>query len=209
MNAGLVLSFVVAGTLLISIMTMNLRLTGSGVELTLTQITREHMTAVADMLNDDLPNMGYDINRRTEPILTYADENRIQFYRNVQRDPERQPERITWEITPAPVPQTPNPDHRILLRIERDAATGQKDTLRIRSGVTRFELRYFDQTHGKELSEQMNPAPGADSTALAGIRQIHLLLELQSAEPVITRPGTPGRYVRSVYEKRYSPRNLD
>jgi len=209
MNLGLITSFIIAALLLLSILAMNLRLSGSSTELTLSQITRQHLSTVADMLNDDLPNMGYDINRRTVPVLTFADSNRIQFYRNVYRDPNRNPEQVTWELTGQNPSGGSNPAHRTLIRVERDAATGQRDTLRIRSGVTRFYLRYYDQLHGKELSDHMQPWPMADSLALASVKQIYLVLELQSAEPVRVRPSAPGRYIRSVYEKRFSPRNLE
>jgi hypothetical protein len=170
---------------------------------------RQQMTAITQMLNDDLPNMGYDTYRTTVPVLRYADENRIKFYRNVYRDSNRQPELITWEFLDEPVEGSNNPDHRTLIRVEREASSGMRDTTRIESGVTRFELRYYADQHGKELTDQMNPPPGADSTGLASIKQIHLILEMQSSETVSVRAGDPDRFIRSVYDKRYSPRNLE
>lgn len=209
MNLGLVTSFIIAALLLLSIIGMNLRISGSSTELTLSQMTRQHLSTVADMLNDDLPNMGYDINSRTVPVLTYADSNRIQFYRNVYRDPNREPEKITWELTIQNPSGGSNPNHRTLIRVEEEAATGQRDTTRIRSGVTRFRLRYYNNEHGKDLDNHMNPWPMADSLALSAVKQIHLNLEVQSAEPVYLRAGSDGRFIRSVYEKRYSPRNIE
>ena len=209
MNAGLVTSFIVGGILILSMVAMNLRLTGSSTELTLTQMTRQNLNVIADILNDDLPNMGYNINSRTDHVLTYGDSNRIQFYRNVYRDPGRQPEKITWELTDDTPSGGSNPDHRVLIRVEEEAATGQRDTVRFQSGVTRFHLRYYDQEHGKSLDEYMEPWPQNDTLALDTVRQIHLQLEVQSAEPVRVRPGAPDRFIRSVYEKRYSPRNIE
>lgn len=209
MNLGLVTSFIIAALLLLSIIGMNLRVSSSSTELTLSQMTRQHLSTVADMLNDDLPNMGYDINSRTVPVLTYADSNRIQFYRNVYRDPNREPEKITWELTAQNPSGGSNPNHRTLIRVEEEAATGQRDTTRIRSGVTRFHLRYYHNEHGKDLDNYMNPWPMADSLALSTVKQIHLNLEVQSAEPVYLRADSDGRFIRSVYEKRYSPRNIE
>lgn len=209
MNLGLVTSFIIGAILLLSIIGMNLRISESSTELTLSQMTRQHLSTVADMLNDDLPNMGYDINSRTVPVLTYADSNRIQFYRNVYRDANREPEKITWELTNQNPSGGSNPNHRTLIRVEEEAATGQRDTTRIRSGVTRFHLRFYSNQHGKDLDNYMNPWPMADSLALSTVKQIHLNLEVQSAEPVSLRPGGSSRYIRSVYEKRYSPINLE
>lgn len=209
MSPGLITSFVIGGMLMLSIIMMNLRISGSSQELTLTLITREHVSNVADMLNDDIPNMGYDVDGPSNPIVTIAEDEKIQFYRNVYNDIDRDPELITWELLDEEVSGTENSGHRVLVRIEQDAATGVEKKTEIRTGVTVFRLRYLDR-HGNDKDDanavMQTPVPASERS---DIKQIYLELEMQSAEPVHGGSGAEGRYIRSVYEKRYSPGNLD
>lgn len=208
MNPGLVISFIIAAMLMLSIVRMNLRVSTSSIEITLTQITREKLKNVVEMLNDDIPNMGYNIETKTDPVLTHASGNKIQFYRNVYNNPDRDPELITWEYLPAEeLSNTVNPDDRLLIRIEENSTLGVIDTTRITSGVTEFNLRYYD-LHGQDLSGNMS-SPGAVPASLAGVRQIYMEIEVQSAEPVFSNVTDSGRFIRSVYEKRYSPPNIE
>lgn len=209
MNLALVTSYIIAAMLMLSIIMMNLRMSSSSAELVLTQITRQHASTVADLLNDDIPNMGYNVNDVSDQILTIADSRKIQFYRNVYNDPNSDPELITWELTDEEVTNTKNPDHRTLVRTELDEATGEEQVTEIRIGVTKFQLYYFSE-HGVDKDDpneiMMTPVPASD---LSSIKQIYLEFEMQSAEPVYSRANADGRYIRSVYEKRFSPRNLD
>ena len=208
MNLALVTSYIIAAMLIMSIVMMNLRMSSSSAELTLTQLTRERVVAVAEMLNDDIPNIGYNVYSKTDETLTYANSHRITFYRNIENDETREPERITWEFFEnEELSNTKNPDHRLLTRTVYDPNTNEEYVTEIRSGVTRFHLRYYDQP-GRNLDDNM-ATPGASESSLQNVRQIYLELELQSAEPIYTRGNSDGRYIRSVYEKRYSPRNLE
>lgn len=208
MNLGLVTSYIIAAMLIMSIVMMNLRMSSSSAELTLTQITRERVIAVAEMLNDDIPNIGYNVYSKTDESLIYANSHRITFYRNIENDETREPERITWEFFEnEELTNTKNPDHRLLTRTVYDPNTNEEHVTEIRSGVTRFQLRYYDQP-GKNLDDNM-PTPGSSLSSLENVRQIYLELELQSAEPIYARGSSDGRYIRSVYEKRFSPRNLE
>lgn len=207
MNMALVTSYIIAAMLMLSIVIMNLRMSNSSAELTLTQITRTHVSNVADMLNDDIPNMGYNVDSKTDPILTYAHTHRIRFYRNIQNDADREPELVTWEFYEnEEIETTKNPDHRLLVRKVYDPNSGVEDSTAVTAGVIRFRLQYYDK-HGEDLENNMSP-PGSGST-LADVKQIYLELEMQSAEPIYSRASSGGRYIRSAYEKRFSPRNLD
>lgn len=212
MNLGIVISYIIAGMILLSIAMMNIRVQNSSAELTITQIVREHVVSVTDMLNDDLPNMGYDVNRTTlqnddvgNIILHFANEERIRFYRNLSNDPTRTPDRITWEIIDDnPVPG--NPNIKTLARIIEFESAGTPDTTKIRLGVAEFQLRYYD-TVGAPLGSNI-ASPGSGSS-LSDVKQIHVLLEVQSREPVFNRATGPGRFVRTVWEKRFTPSNIN
>lgn len=207
MNLALVTSYIIAAMLLLSIVMMNLRMSSSSTELVLTQITRQHVVTLADMLNDDIPNMGYNVDEKTDPIITYADDHRITFYRNIQNNPNREPERITWEyFTGNPIALEKNPNLHAMTRTVYDPNSGQTEVTEINSGVSKFRLRYYDK-HGAHKDSTLNtPLSGSD---LSNLKQIYLELEMQSMEKFYTRGNSEGRFIRSVYEKRYSPRNLD
>jgi hypothetical protein len=212
MNIGIVTSYIIAGMIILGIAMMNIRVQNSSAELTISQMLREYVVNITEMLNDDLPNMGYDVNRTTldndevgNKILTYANSNRIQFYRNLSSDPTRTPDRITWELFDDN-PVSGNPNIKTLARIVEFESTGAPDTTKIRVGVTEFELRYYS-TVGAPLSSNMSPP--ASGSSLSDVRQIHVILEVQSIEPVYTRATGDGRFVRSVWEKRFTPMNLN
>lgn len=209
----MVTSFIVGGILLLSIAMVNINIANSGAELTLTQITRDRLETVTAMLDDDIPNMGYDLEQPTDTILTFADENRIQFYRNLCRNPERdsatmncaEPERITWEFLKDQKPANARNDgHGTLIRVV-EAVGFAPDTTKIESGVTNFNIRYFN-AHGRPLDEHLTVPVSA--TEISNIKQLYLQLEVQSNERIPGRSNNE-RYVRSIWEKRFSPRNLE
>jgi hypothetical protein len=207
MNLGLVTSYIIAALLTLSIIMMNLRLSSSSTELTLTQITRQHVITVADMINDDFHNMGYNVYEKTDPILTVAEEHKISFYRNIENDPARDPELITWEFyTGNPVALEKNPNLMEMTRTVEDPNSGTIDITEIATGVSKFILRYYDE-HGAPLDEYI-PTP-LSAAEMENVKQIYLELEVQSMEPLVTRGNSNGRFIRSVYEKRFSPRNLE
>lgn len=207
MNLALITSYIIAAMLILSIIMVNLRVSSSSAELTLTQITRENVVNVTDMINDDLPNMGYNVDSKLDTILTYADSLKISFYRNIQNDADRSPELVTWEFKgDEELPATKNPNDRLLVRKVFDPNNGTEDVTEIRTGVTRFNLRYYNK-HGESLGNNI-PPPGSGSS-LENVKQIYLELEMQSAEPIIKNPSASDRYIRSVYEKRFTPRNIE
>lgn len=207
MNFGLITSYIIAGIILISILMMNMRVTNSSAEVTLMHLTKERAAVLIELLYDDIPNMGYDVYETTPNIVTIADSSKIQFYRKIDRFNSGAPELITWELTNNPVSETQNPNDKVLLRkVEKN---GTEEVTEIRTGVTRFRLWYFDE-HGQSTlpadGEYMSTPVSAALTD--SIKQVYIALELQSAEPI--RYGSNNiRYIRSAWEKRFSPTNLD
>lgn len=208
----MITSYIIAGILLLGIAMMNIRVQNSSAELTLSQIVREHLTTVTDMINDDFPNMGYDVIRSTRnnatvdnKVLNEGRIDKVSFYRNLSNDPTKVPDLITWELLDEN-PGTGNPDHKVLVRSVLHENTGTPEVTEIRSGVTRFEVRYYN-TVGADLNDNMT-APGYTKNNLDQVRQIHVILEVQSREPIYTRATGDGRFLRTVWEKRFTPPNL-
>ncbi|MEX0609184.1 MAG: hypothetical protein WD016_12260 [Balneolaceae bacterium] len=206
MNVGIITSYIIAGIILVSMLMMNNRVSNSSAELTLTQITREKVATITQMIYDDIPNMGYDLYNPTSQIIISADSSTIKFYRKIDRHTPGNPELITWQLTDAPVSVTKNPADKILLRkVEKD---GVEEVTEIKLGVTRFQIWYFDEHGLSTLPEDGEFLSTPVSAALRdSIKQLYFAIELQSAEPIYT--GGNARYIRSAWEKRFSPSNLD
>ena len=208
MNLGMVTSYIIAGMLLLGIMAMNINVQTSTTELTVSQILRSHINTVTEILNDDIPNMGYDFEGTTKQnddvgnkILEFGNEKRISFYRNLTGDPSRIPERIEWEFV-----DSTGVNFGTLIRRVYDPNDGTTDVNEINIGVHKFEIRYYDSV-GEILSNNMSN-PGSSQALLNDVKQIHIIMELQSKEKIYKRATGDGRYMRSVWEKRFTPSNL-
>jgi|SRR6056297_226097 len=211
MNIGMVTSYIIAGMLLLGIAMMNINVQSSTAELTISQMVREHMVNITEILNDDVPNMGYHVDRTTADvsstgnrILLEADSSKISFYRNLTDDASRTPDLITWELKQDTV-FTGNPGIKTLTRSVQFQSTGAPDENDIQLGVTRFQIRYYD-TVGEPLGNNM-PTP-LTAAQLQDVEQIYIVMEVQSREPVLQRATGDGRFVRTVWEKRFTPMNL-
>jgi len=210
MNLGLTTSFIIGGILLLTIGMMNMSVSSSSTELTLTQITREKTATVSEMLSSDIQKIGYNRNGKTSPIFTEADGKKIEFRSNIDNSTDGSVETITWEFlhsSSGEVTSTSNPNDYILKRTVRKAATGSLvSETPITLGVTKFRVAYYNK-YGVPLSDSLStPVPGAN---LDDIKQMYITLRLESGEQVFKTPSSPGRYVPSVWEKRFSPPNLE
>lgn len=191
---------------MLSILSMNTSLSSNSTELTLTQITRSKTASVTDVIHYDMSKMGYNRLGKTSPILEYANSEKIQFQSNIDNSTDNSVELITWEFTDQPVTTTKNPNDYILKRTVKDLDTGTESVTEIKLGVTHFNIKYYD-TYGAPLSNNMSTP--ISSSKFGDVKQLYIELELQSGEKVYKRAGGEGRYVRSIWEKRYSPSNLE
>lgn len=206
MNMGLVTSYVIGGILLIGILAMNMSLSNSSIELTLTQTTREKATGVQEILNHDIQKIGFNRNNKTSPVLVEADSHKIVFRSNIDNSYNNSVELVTWEFTDTPV-DNGNPNAYVLKRTVRDVDTGNIiSETPIRLGVTNFNIKYLDE-YGEPVSNHM--ATPVASSDLNDIRQLYITLELQSTAKVYQNTNDGGRFVRTIWEKRFSPPNLE
>jgi hypothetical protein len=206
MNMGLVTSFVVGGILLIGILSLNMSMSNSSTELTLTQTTREKATGVQEMINHDIHKIGFNRNNKTSPVLVEADSHKIAFHSNIDNSTDNSVELITWEFTNTSLGNG-NPNAYVLKRTVEDVDTGSIiSETPIRVGVTNFNIKYLDE-YGQPVSNHMS-TPVASSD-LNSIRQLYITLELQSSAKVYQNTGDDGRFVRTIWEKRFSPPNLE
>ncbi|GAA5521472.1 hypothetical protein LQ318_06955 [Aliifodinibius salicampi] len=201
MDLGVVVSYIIAGMLLMAILMMNMSVSSSSTELTMTQITREKAAALTDMLEHDILKMGYNKTSKTSPIIELADSQRIRFRSNIDDSNDKTVETITWELTSDPVSATENPND---LELKRTVSGGINSVTPITLGVTEFEIKYFDQ-YGEDTSNNMlTPVSNPED-----IKQLYIKLVLESPQRVYQGTNDNGRYVKTVWEKRFSPPNIE
>ena len=206
MNMGLVTSYVIGGILLIGILALNMSMSNSSTELTLTETTREKATGVQEMITHDIQKMGFNRNSKTSPVFVEADSNKIAFRSNIDNSTDNSVELITWEFTNTAVGNG-NPNAYVLKRTVEDIDTGSIiSETPIRLGVTNFNIKYLDE-YGQPVSNHM--ATPVASSDLNNIRQLYITLELQSTAKVYNNAGDDGRFIRTIWEKRFSPPNLE
>ncbi len=206
MNMGLVTSYVIGGILLIGILALNMSMSNSSTELTLTETTREKATGVQEMITHDIQKMGFNRNSKTSPVFVEANSNKIAFRSNIDNSTDNSVELITWEFTNTAVGNG-NPNAYVLKRTVEDIDTGSIiSETPIRLGATNFNIKYLDE-YGQPVSNHM--ATPVASSDLNNIRQLYITLELQSTAKVYNNAGDDGRFIRTIWEKRFSPPNLE
>lgn len=213
MNLGLVISYIIAGMIMLSIIMMNISVSQSATELTITQITREKASTVTELISHDLQKMGYNCLSKTPTIINVALGHKIQFYSNINNscDPNnaeyKSIETITWEYdTSDPsneIEATLNPDDYVLMRtVEYESGVTEETPIEL--GVTQFRISYYDN-YGEPVADSL----ATPVTTPANIRQLYIKIGFESAEKIYNRVGDDGRYILSVWEKRFSPANLE
>lgn len=200
MNVGLVTSYIIGGIIMISIILMNISVSKSSNDLTITQMTRTKASEVTKLLSHDLQKMGYNRTTKTDPIIKIANAHKIQFLSNIDNSTNNSIETITWELTNNEITATKNPNDVVLRR------TVDGDVTDIEVGVVGFNISYFD-SYGKPLADTLTSP--VTSPTKDNIKQIYVQIKLESPEKTYNRAGGEGRYILSIWEKRFSPPNLE
>lgn len=197
MNFGIILSYVIAGFLIIIILMTSSNLNYSSSELTATQMKKNHSKSITEIINHDIPKIGFNRVNVLNPIFDTADSTEIVFYSNIDNSLDESVETIRWKYTDTPAPGSKNPHDHILER-EIDG-----DVTKINLGITKFIIRYYDG-YGKD-TPMTTPV---SSSNFDDIKQIEIELTVQSSFSLRTQANTDGRYVTSTWIKRFSPVNL-
>ncbi|PKD43502.1 MULTISPECIES: hypothetical protein [Rhodohalobacter] len=191
MNLGLVTSFIIAALLMLSIVSMNLRMSQSTQDISLHTMSQSHVSAISDLIQYDFPKIGYNVSGPISNPIAFADEDEIQFQANLDNDAGESIEAVTWRLEDDVLAGSNNTDHRSLVRI-----TGG-DTQEINVGVTRFEIRYYSFGDPNPLT-----TPVANT---ADINRIEVILEVQPREGT----GRNNQYTTSSWHRVFTPPNLN
>lgn len=196
MNFGLIISYVIAGFLMIMIFTINYNVGFSNQEVTTTLIKKTHSQAVQEMIIHDIPKIGYEQGGIVATKFFKADSLELSFYSDL--DNSGDVELVTWKYDP-----DKTPDHAQNSKINTLYRIVDGDETEITIGITNFVVRYYDD-YG-DTTPMTTPVTGA---ALDNIVQIEIEFEMQNDYTLNYRASDPDRYVTTTWQKRFSPVNL-
>lgn len=206
MNLGLLTSYVVAGILLLSIVMMNMSVSSSSTELTLAQITRDKAATISEMISEDVQKIGYNRTSQTSEMITTAEGKTIQFKSNIDNSADETVETVTWTFSTTEITSTENPHDQLLTRTVHDGSGNLISESPIKLGVVNFKVAYYDE-YGATLSDSMSTP--ISSTDRNNIKQLYISIKLESGDKVFSTPNSSGHYVKAIWEKRFSPPNLE
>lgn len=141
---------------------------------------QQNAKTLAEILSYDLRKIGYE---HQGDAIVEADSNRLKYYADINDDGFVNT--VTYYVgDPSEVPQTSNPDDRILYRIvDSDTAGGPS------LGLTRIKFSYLDKL-------------GYETTDLSEIQYVRAELFLGSREKI------QDEYKFTYWEMTINPRNL-
>lgn len=192
MNSGLITSFVIGGLLLISILYMQMNISRSSTKLTMSQISQQNVDTVSDLLSHDIQKVGFDEFSTIDNPIIIADSSQLRFESNL--DNSGATEIVEWIYDQSStLASSTNPNAHLLIR-KVDGNTTQLPV-----GVTNFKFTYLNS------QKQILPTP---VSAPADIRYIKVKLVVSSKEKLGKMGSGEAEYVKSYWEKTFSPKNL-
>lgn len=201
MNFGMIVSYIIAGMLMIIIITIGYNTNYSGNELTLSENQKKRASEVVQSISYDLPKIGYNLNQMPDTMIRVAADNYIEFYANIDNSADQSLELVRWEFTTDSVTTTENPNDFTLRR------TVGGTTTNMNAGVVSFEFRYYNQLGGS--SPMATPITAAVSkSTIDTINQIEVVMVTESPFPLQYSSGSDPKYIQTSWTKRFSPVNL-
>ncbi len=202
MDLGIVTSYIIAGILIIIIITVGYNVNFSGNELTLHESQKIKIDAVIEAVSYDLPKIGYNQNSNPDTMLVFADSTRIQFYSNIDNSNDGSLELVTWEFSTDPITDSDNPNDYYLYR----TVDGVTTTMGV--GVTEFTINYYDEL-GSNTPLTLPISAVGNKSKIDTIVQLELIIESQSPVALQYSSETTARYISTSWTKRFSPSNLN
>lgn len=201
MNLGLIFSYIVAGFLMVLMVTVSFNLKTSGNELTLQESQKQKISEVIETITYDIPKIGYNLNALPDTLLRSVSTSHIEFYSNIDNSADQSLELIRWEVSSDSVSSTDNPYDVFVYRIV------DGDTTVINAGVTSLTFSYFDEL-GSNTPLSMPISAVTNKSDIDDIVQLQIVMESASSISLKKSLNTDGRYLESSWSKRFSPVNL-
>ncbi|MDG5768203.1 hypothetical protein QA596_12120 [Balneolales bacterium ANBcel1] len=162
MNLGYIISSIISGLIMLSLLALNHHVSRTGGEQTMYRMADIRAELVLELIAEDFRAMGYRV--ESAPVVA-ADSHQIRFRAHFEGDED--PTEIRWQFDQGAMVSPDNPSISPLYRI----VDGNQQM--VSAGVTRFRLEYLD-----EHRQTFEPDPATYDE----IRQIRLELVTESAE---------------------------
>lgn len=189
---GLVVTFVVGGILMVSIIGFsNLMITNSR-ESALGTMTKERMNSVVDLVTNDFNKVGYQ--STSTPIITRMDSTDFRFWSDAFDDDSFGATSLRWRWnTSSADTSSSNPNDFFL---QRTGPISNNTIGTVNISVTYFKVRYLDDN-------------SIVTTNPALVRKIEVEVIVESPEPYrYDQEGTP-YYYRSAWKRTFVPNNIN
>lgn len=191
MNSSLVITFVIGGLFLISILTFNIQVMNTTQEFTLNTITQSSMDDLIDVLDNDFNRIGF--NAGTAVPFTTIDDDNIIFQSDVYDNDSFGSTNIRWYLDNAdPVGTTNNPNDYWLKRV---GPVSNSTYGLIEFPVTYFHINYYT-------------ADGTPTNDRSAVKKIEVELMVESGEAYSINSDTK-EYPRRVWKRTFVPNNIN
>lgn len=201
MNLGLIFSYIIAGFLMIVMVTVSFNLKTSGNELTLQESQKRKISEVVETVTYDIPKIGYNLNSLPDTLLRSVSSSHIEFYSNIDNSADESLELIRWEVSSDSVSSTANPYDIYVYRIV------DGDTTTMNAGITAMRFNFFDEL-GSNSPLSMPISAVTNKSDIDDIVQLQIIIESASSVSLKKSLNTDARYLESSWSKRFSPVNL-
>jgi len=197
MNTSIVISFVIGGIVLLSVLAFNQMISDNSRENTLSIVTHQNLDTVVDFITSDFERIGYDPTGtlgENQYILTYQDD-RLVFNGDVYTQDSVGVTTVTWVAdTSDPVTNTSNPNDFYLKRTGPSTSSGASSTSEI-------PVVYFNLTYYNDL--------GNPPTMSRHIYKIKVEVVIESPEPIRVNANGEEVYYKAVWNRTFSPNHLN
>ncbi len=191
MSPSLVISFVIGGLFLISILAFNANVSNSSQEITLTGINQTRMDDIVELVSNDFSKIGFNTGIAVPFTTVQSDE--IIFQSDVYDNDSFGVTNIRWYFdTSDAVTGSSNPNDYYL---KREGPIGTSSYGTIEFPVIHFELNYYT-------------SDGTSTTNLASVKKIKVEIVIETEEPFALNDNNQ-EYPTLVWERTFVPNNIN
>lgn len=191
MNTGIVITFVIGGLFMISILAFNVQVTNQTQELTLGALNQNTLDNLVDVLANDFDKIGFN-SGTSVPFTTIQSQNII-FQADVYDNDSYSSTDIRWYFDSSdPVSTSSNPNDYYL---KREGPIGTSSYGTIEFPVTYFYMIYYT-------------ADGTPTTNKSAVKKIEVELIVETGE-AYTITSSVQEYPRLIWKRTFVPNNIN
>jgi len=194
MNISLITSFAIGGLVLLSILALNRNMMLHSADSTVEIVNQYKSDELFELITHDLSRIGYGFPAPGDEVkIQQFKDDMIKFRADVLDDGV---DEVLWQFPGSPVPQTPNPDDKRLMR-RGSVGSGTPGNLENDFNVIDFKLTGYRDTNGTD-----------ETTDKDQIRSILVEIVYDSPNPASLHSGNQPEYHRRHWRKLIVPKNL-